>query len=554
MRTQHIVNQSCIIILYFCIFVIKLRQKFKTEIMDYTIRQLFEKVLNGQIRIPSFQRGFVWEPDIVAYFMDSLYKGYPFGTILFWRTKERLKSERELGYFSLVQKEEGLPIDYVLDGQQRITSIFSVFQTELKPKEVSKNFNIYYDYSLNDDAQETQFFALAENEADPTKHFPLSCLFDSVKYREATEKLDKKNIIKIDGLQTKFKEAHIPIQILETEDKTKVSIVFERINRKGIELDTFQLLNAWTWSDNFDLRKCFEDLQIDLEPFGFQGVGDDVDLLLRCGSAILSHNASSKSLIELRGNEVRTRFKEIITGIKGSIDFLKTNFKIEKLSNLPYPNILIPLSAFFGTPERKKQIYNDEQRKEITKWFWRTCFSKRYSSGVMKNLNKDITEMINLRTGRPSELANFKFDFTSEYYKTTAFRTDPVSSKTFALQLAQNNPLSLINGSSVSLRKVLQENNSNEFHHIFPRAYLRSLGKSEREMNCLANFCILSKADNNKLSGDKPSLYLKRLSPNHDKVFKSAFITDILYTNNFEKFIDERSEILWKNAKKLMLQ
>ncbi|ARO88034.1 DUF262 domain-containing protein [Nitrosospira lacus] len=83
------------------------------------------------MRIPAFQRGFVWEPDRVAYLMDGIYKGFPFGSLLFWRTKEELKTERDLGPFKLPPPVEDYPVDYVLHGQQRITSIFGVFQTEL---------------------------------------------------------------------------------------------------------------------------------------------------------------------------------------------------------------------------------------------------------------------------------------------------------------------------------------------------------------------------------------------------------------------------------------
>ena len=95
------------------------------------IREIIQEVLAGQIRIPAFQRGFVWEPERVAQLMDSIYKKYPFGVLLFWRTKERLRSERTLGPFELPKPRDEYPIDYVLDGQQRITSIFAVFQTDL---------------------------------------------------------------------------------------------------------------------------------------------------------------------------------------------------------------------------------------------------------------------------------------------------------------------------------------------------------------------------------------------------------------------------------------
>ena len=53
---------------------------------DLSIRQVLDQVYGGRIRIPAFQRGFVWDPDKVAYFTDSLYKSYPFGSILLWRS------------------------------------------------------------------------------------------------------------------------------------------------------------------------------------------------------------------------------------------------------------------------------------------------------------------------------------------------------------------------------------------------------------------------------------------------------------------------------------
>lgn len=68
---------------------------------ELSIRKIIEKTLSGEIRIPSFQRGFVWEPEKVAFFIDSLYKGYPIGSLLFWRTNIRLENERQLGNYSL---------------------------------------------------------------------------------------------------------------------------------------------------------------------------------------------------------------------------------------------------------------------------------------------------------------------------------------------------------------------------------------------------------------------------------------------------------------------
>lgn len=62
-----------------------------------TIRQIVENIQRGQIRIPAFQRGFVWDANRVAFFMDSIYKGYPFGSLLFGEPKSRLKRKDNLG-------------------------------------------------------------------------------------------------------------------------------------------------------------------------------------------------------------------------------------------------------------------------------------------------------------------------------------------------------------------------------------------------------------------------------------------------------------------------
>lgn len=208
------------------------------------------------------------------------------------------------------------PIDYVLDGQQRITSIFGVFQTELDPKEPQDWTRVYFDYEAGADAQESQFSVLAAEDADPKRHFPLNVLFNTVAYRKTTEGLDEKTVEKIDKLQERFKEVTVPIQTFSTDDRKTVAIVFERVNRKGVPLDTLQLLSAWTWSDEFDLQQKFEELASELKPFRFDELGADTNLLLRCCAAVMARDASPDTLVNLNGAEVRARFDEVVNGIK----------------------------------------------------------------------------------------------------------------------------------------------------------------------------------------------------------------------------------------------
>ena len=90
------------------------------------LSRLVERVNAGEIKIPKFQRGFVWQRSQVLSLLESILQGYPIGSLLFWRTESRLKSERDIQGFALPPTPDKYPTNYVLDGQQRLTSIYGV--------------------------------------------------------------------------------------------------------------------------------------------------------------------------------------------------------------------------------------------------------------------------------------------------------------------------------------------------------------------------------------------------------------------------------------------
>jgi hypothetical protein len=519
---------------------------------DLSIRQILQQLADGNIRIPAFQRGFVWDAEKVAYFMDSLYKAYPFGSLLLWRTKAQLKTERQLGPFVLPERDPEYPIDYVLDGQQRITSIFGVFQTDLKPQQKQDWTDVYFDYQADPVAQQSQFMVLNETEVDPSRHFSLNVLFDVVGYRNATANLTENTLKAIDGLQARFKEVRIPVQTFSTENRATVAIVFERVNRRGVELDTLQLLSAWTWSDEFDLQQEFKSLSSELQPFGFADVGEDTNLLLRCCAAVLRRDASPDRLVELAGAEVREKFDDTVNGIKGAVDFLQRNLKVESVNNLPYLPLLVPLSVFFESPEGKAVKVSDEQRARLIQWFWRSCFSRRYSSGVLRNLNADIEEISKLREGNESRLGTFDVTVDKSFFLDNSFRIDSVNTKTFVLMLANRDPLSFVSGGPIDLKKVLRDYNRNEFHHLYPRAFMRDQ-ESKVDPNCLANFCFMSRIDNATLGGVPPSKYREKMPQEAQltSILERALCPHSLFDDKFEGFANARGELLAEEAQRL---
>jgi hypothetical protein len=520
---------------------------------DLTINDILEQVKNGQIRIPAFQRGFVWDAERVAYLMDSIYKGFPFGSLLLWQSKERLDTERDLGPFKVPDLKEDYPVFYVLDGQQRITSIFGVFQHGLEPTEDAAWLDIYFDLNADQSAQENQFIALKKDEAEDARYFPLRSLFDIENYSNLTREMENKDALRrIDDMRNRFTTIQIPAQITKTEDRATVAIIFERVNRQGVALNTFQLLTAWTWSTDFLLQAQFEELSDEIEPFGFSDVGADTNLLLRCCSAVLTGDASPKALMELNGENVRNNFDKITNGIKYAIDYLRTNFKVERLSNLPFSTQIVPLSVFFAVPGNKEASYADEQRQKINRWFWRSSLSRRYSSGVLRNLKTDIEEMANLRDGKESKLGDFPVTASEEFFTENIFGIGNVNTKTFILLLAANNPRSFISGAQVDLAEKLKDANRSEFHHLMPRQFLKDSGQDKFPESCLANFAFLSRADNRSLGGKAPSVYKAQMGGDVDATLNAALCPASLFEDGYEKFVLERARVLAAEATKLI--
>ena len=95
------------------------------EPQSFLITDLINDVKRGYIKIPQFQRDFIWSKEKAASLMDSILKGYPIGTMILWKTKDTLRSIRNLGGVDLPETPAGDFIQYVLDGQQRLTSIFA---------------------------------------------------------------------------------------------------------------------------------------------------------------------------------------------------------------------------------------------------------------------------------------------------------------------------------------------------------------------------------------------------------------------------------------------
>ena len=122
---------------------------------------LLNDIKRGQIKIPQFQRNFVWTIQKSAALIDSVLKGYPVGTFIFWQTKERLRHVRDIGSEILPPSKEGETVSYVLDGQQRITSLYATLKG-LRVKRESGQIDDFAKIYIDLDASEDEPIAVTD--------------------------------------------------------------------------------------------------------------------------------------------------------------------------------------------------------------------------------------------------------------------------------------------------------------------------------------------------------------------------------------------------------
>nr|VFJ86718.1 MAG: Protein of unknown function DUF262 [Candidatus Kentron sp. LFY] len=238
------------------------------------IDNIINRIDEGDIKIPAFQRGYVWKQEQIIDLLESIVAKYPIGSVLLWKTSEKLKSTRNVAGYKIPERDESYPVNYTLDGQQRLASIYGVFSHQLEQEEALSGYNpdkdifeIYYDF------KKKQFLDKNSIE-DPGNCVYLRNLLDVSTLIPALSELDPQYYEPAQDLASQFLNYEIPVVTIENRSRSDVGIIFERINNTGTRLTALDLMTAWTWTDDFHLLESCNRLSEELKEKGFGGIKD----------------------------------------------------------------------------------------------------------------------------------------------------------------------------------------------------------------------------------------------------------------------------------------
>jgi hypothetical protein len=509
------------------------------------IEELASRVLRGDILLPKFQRDFVWEKPQIIDLLDSVSNNYPIGSVLLWRSRETLKSERNIADLEIAPTEFDYPVNYLLDGQQRLSTICGALYW--KGADPSSRWNLAYDL------RSARFLHLDTLDPPPLHQIPLNKLTDPSAYFQHVSSLETLGTKDVSALQAKakelfdrFKDYKVATVTLHEMSIEAVAPIFERINSRGTSLTIVDLMRAATWSETFDLIDSISGITSELEAKDFGVI--ERKAILRSISAAAGGGFSEASIDGLRKHSP-TQLEEAVDATKHAynraVDFMATELNIPSDKQVPYVNQVVVLVEVF----RLVKHPTPTQLDSIKRWFWRAAAAGYFSGWNTADMAADHSRVGRFAAGEVKDIENSLKNPGPSIWTQRQFRSNSAHSKLLILLLSFKQPIDLLTSQKIDTGQALYHGNLKEFHHFFPRDYLKSQRSLPSWTNLLANIIMLTAASNKRISNRAPSDYHREAEAALGDRFENSMAANLISPraveaakdNDYTAFLEERS-------------
>jgi len=562
--------------------------------VDYTLKKLIEDIDMGEIGLPDIQRPFVWPRRKVRDLFDSMFRGFPIGSLLFWETSQD-SEHRSIG----IGNKSKTPRLLIVDGQQRLTALYSVIKAV---KVVDKDFSpelIRLAFHPLEEKFEVSNTAI---EKDPEWIADISLLWkpevNSYTYiqsflnrlkerREVKPEEEAKIPRSIDRLTKLTDYPMTALEISYSVDEDKVADIFVRINSKGKKLnqaDFILTLMSVFWDEGRNQLEEFcrqtQHPPTNNKPSPFNHYWKPhPEHLLRVGVALGFHRARLEHVYSLlRGKDLQTKqFSEKqrkrqfemleksqahVLDLQHWHEFFKVLRRSGYLSSQFISSQMAVLYSYALWLVGKLEYEVDPftLREVMARWFFMASLTGRYTGSPESRMEQDLALLREAKTDDNFvNILNQQMDavLTRDYWEVTlpneletAAPINTGQSAFYAALCILDAPVlyskmkvaSLLDPSTKAKKSALER------HHLYPRQYLRSHKiNDKRVINQVANYTLIEWTDNNKISDKSPSDY----APKYERRFSAEEIQQMYfyhalpeewYKLEYQDFLKQRRE------------
>jgi len=497
------------------------------------LEELLEDVADGKYKIPIFQRDFVWKSSQILDLFDSILKGYPIGSLLFWNTKG-YKTKNKVGPYT-IKEEDSDDTRYVLDGFQRISTLFGVLRNPNEHREydedILKTFSLYFNIKENS-------FSYIRNKKDKNIFsILLYKIYDNRELFNFLRELDREDIKEVEktnyidnarNLYTILHRYKLPYVEIKGGDIKSAVEIFSRINSTGTEISKDFMLSALSYNveTNFLLSESITEFLNSLNIYNFEDLKRDT--ILNCISNAKGTIYFDVKIEDLLDKKILPDLEFFTNSayihIEKAVNFLYKKLFVIDVRLLPYPTQLIFISEYF----RLNPNPTIEQLNSLEKWFWITTYSNYFTIYSLSQQRSAYQEFCQFAEGN-------HFDGIYKANSDMVFSTAKYPDK---LNFTGVRPKAL----QLFYLKSIIENNDVQDREGAKEIFISTSARKDRNP---ANIIIRVSSEFEKAQDKKQIDRFIETSSN--KVLNQHFITQEmihLYKDSAEKFIDEREMYL----------
>jgi hypothetical protein len=522
-------------------------KKITIDVDKKAIEDFIPELESGKYILPSFQRSWAWDEDDVKDLIDSIVNNYPIGTIIFWKPSDT--SSRGTDPFSKplldVDGKGAREIFYVIDGQQRLTSLLLLFNNwkiQRSGQEIKCEIPIAYNPANN------KFYK------SKTRGINLSNLIEAFWFKNKNMLMKLMREIPNDQFNemnekiNRILKYKIPVYIMNTYEENEANFLdmaeaFIRVNRYGVRIGNLELMLSFlAGSISGDIKDriyklyepLYETFEIELQPV-IRFVFSNFDLKQTQISKVEQFKANIEKIRSIQSLERDKIFDDCKVSMDLTVNFLKEKLAISNSQLLPSQTPIITIARYFYN----RRIVNleeldNENIKNIVNWFIITSFNGHYSSATDTKLDEDL-EVVKSST-------HFPFDKLVENMKKRKSKIN-ISEHDIKRGLTLNVLrregrayifilyLLLVKKGADDLNgRLLRASPLTELarHHIFPKDYLeKELAIDEpndREIliNNLGNITLINENINSEIGEVSPEEYMEKYIESAKKHFIST--------------------------------
>lgn len=520
----------------------------------YTVLGLVDDIKRGEIALPDIQRPFVWPASKVRDLLDSMYKGFPVGYLLFWETGADAGA-KQIG----TEAKEKAPRLLIVDGQQRLTSLYavmagaSIVRADYSEGRIRIAFRpVDATFAVSDAAieRDPEFITDISQVWLPgeRKNVVRNFLKRLEGKRELTE-VEKDDLE--EAIDRVHDLTHYPFKAVElgsTVDEEQVAEIFVRINSEGVTLNQadfiLTLMSVFWEKGRRELEEfakgCKTPTKSIASPFNWF-IEPSPAQMLRVTVGVAFRRAVLKHVYTLlRGKDVDTgrsdpdrrdaQFAVLEKAQDRVLDLTNWHEFLQCLERAGYrgskmissDNTLLFTYVFWLIGRVDYGVQIDRLREVIARWFFMAQMTGRYSGAFESRFEQDIARFSDIAEGGADSyiavLSKVVDDtLTNDFWAitlpnelgTSAGKSPALLSYIAALNILDADSLLSTTKVRVRLDPAITTKKGIERHHLFPRAYLRdTLGVTDnKDINQIANMALVEWADNIDISDEAPSIY-----------------------------------------------